>query len=209
MVNTVNTTKKKKKMGIMGGTFDPIHYGHLVTAEVARVRFRLDEVIFIPAGLPPHKQKLHVTEPRHRYNMTMMATGTNPYFTVSGMELDRIGPSYTYDTVNSLQNAAAAKGEELEIFFITGADAILEIMEWHRIHELAQKCIFIAATRPGYVLEDLKINSSLQQKIYFLEVPALAISSTDIRRRIHEGEPIKYLVPEEVENYIYKYRLYC
>jgi len=202
-------TNIKKKIGIMGGTFDPIHYGHLVTAEVARVRFHLDEVIFIPAGLPPHKQLARVTEPRHRYNMTMMATGTNPYFTVSDMELERVGPSYTYDTVTSLQNEAAAKGEEAEIFFITGADAILEIMEWHKIHDLAEKCTFIAATRPGYVLEDLQLNPSLQHKIYFLEVPALAISSTDIRRRIHEGEPIKYLVPEEVENYIYKYRLYC
>ena len=198
----------QRRMGIMGGTFDPIHYGHLVTAEVARARFHLDEVVFVPAGLPPHKQSNDITMAWHRYHLTLLATGTNPYFTVSDLELRRKGPSYTFDTICDFREQGLEKGEKREIFFITGADAILEIMTWHRVTELLEQCSFIAATRPGYQLDRLSLSPTMAKNIHFMEVPALAISSTDIRRRLATGEPIKYLLPEEVENYIYKYRLY-
>ena len=198
----------QRRIGIMGGTFDPIHYGHLVTAEVARARFHLDEVIFVPAGSPPHKQNNDITMAWHRYHLTLLATGTNPYFTVSDLELRRQGPSYTIDTIGDVREQGLAKGEDREIFFITGADAILEIMTWHRVADLLAQCSFIAATRPGYQLDHLALSPVMAKSIHFMEVPALAISSTDIRRRLASGEPIKYLLPEEVENYIYKYRLY-
>lgn len=200
-----NKAKLPRRVGIMGGTFDPIHYGHLVTAEIARSKFALDMVVFVPSGHPPHKQSL----PGHaeqRLMMTLLATVTNPYFHISRIELDRLGPSYTYDTLHEFHEIY---GENCKFFFITGADAVLEMFTWRNAERLVQMCTFIAATRPGYRLTDVRqLPDEFIRKIELMQVPALSISSTDIRRRISEEKPIKYLLPESVETYIYKQGLY-
>lgn len=197
--------RQKQRIGIMGGTFDPIHFGHLVTAEAARHRFGLDRVIFVPSGHPPHKQNRPVTPGSERLMMTLLATVANEHFVVSPWEVDRPQMSYTYDT---MQEFHREYGETAELFFITGADAVLEIMQWRKIDELTDFCSFIAATRPGYRLDGAALSPKLAEKVAFMEVPALAISSSDIRRRVRQGEPIKYLLPETVEMYIYKHGLY-
>lgn len=204
--------KAIKRLGIMGGTFNPIHYGHLVTAEESYYEFSLDIVIFMPSGHPPHKKDGEIAQAEDRYLMTVIATASNPHFFVSRLEIERPGPSYAIDTLRELHQIY---GEDIEYFFITGADAILEILTWKDSEKIYEMCSFIAATRPGYSLEKFKElsltspgkNSKLP-KVHFLEVPALAISSTDIRRRVKEGGPIRYLVPDEVANYIYKNGLY-
>ena len=196
---------QKKRIGIMGGTFDPIHYGHLVTAEAAQHRFALDQVIFVPSGRPPHKLTHRLTPAAERLLMTLLATVPNQNFVVSDWEEKREQISYTYDTVLAFHQQF---GDEAELFFITGADAVLEIMQWRRIDELTDFCSFIAATRPGYHLDNFQASPKLTAKLFFMEVPALAISSSDIRRRVAHGEPIKYLLPETVEMYIYKHGLY-
>lgn len=195
----------------MGGTFDPVHYGHLVAGEAARKEFNLDKVVYVPSGRPPHKQEKNITESHHRYLMTVLATTTNRYFDVSRMEIDREGHSYAVDTVAQFNEKYKGRAE---LYFITGGDAILEILTWKRVEDLLRQCTFIAATRPGFNLEGLqdklsqKLPQQLCQKIIPFQVPALAISSTDIRTRIRKGDPIKYLLPENVENYIYKHRIY-
>lgn len=199
-----------QRIGLMGGTFDPIHYGHLVTAEAARCEFSLDKVIFIPSGHPPHKKDYQVTAAEHRYRMTVLATASNPFFEVSRIEIERAGMSYTIDTVTEFRQLL---GPEPELYFITGADAILEILHWKDVDELLKKCRFIAATRPGFPLEkleDLKPQLPLESwdRIHIIEVPALAISSTDIRRRVRARKTIKYLLPEAVEEYIRQEGLY-
>lgn len=198
---------KPLRLGIMGGTFDPIHYGHLVTAEAARNKFQLDKVVFVPSGRPPHKREQNITSPEHRLLMTVLATITNQYFEVSRMEFERQGYSYAIDTVREFHSQY---GQDAEIFFITGVDAILEILSWKNVDELIAECGFIAATRPGYEEKDLMkiLPNKITSRIVTISVPALAISSTDIRRRIREDEPIKYLVPEQVEDYIYKHKIY-
>lgn len=195
----------KRRIGIMGGTFDPIHYGHLVTAEAARHLFGLEQVIFVPSGRPPHKQESRVTPADERLQMTLLATVNNDNFIVSDREVRSERMSYTYDTMRSFHQEL---GDEAELFFITGADAVLEIMQWRKIEEVADFCCFIAATRPGYRLESFHLSPKLAENIQFMEVPALAISSSDIRRRVAAGEPIKYLLPEPVEKYIAKHGLY-
>jgi len=194
----------------MGGTFDPIHFGHLVTAEASRAAFGLEDVVFIPSGNPPHKQERSVTPAEHRYLMTVLATSTNPYFRVSRTEIDRIGPSYTVETIEELRRAV---GPETLIYFITGADAVMELMTWNRPQDILAQCELIAATRPGYPPADFqRLRQAIPQvsaaRVHTIEVPALAISSSDIRRRVAFGEPIKYLVPETVEQYILKSGLY-
>ena len=194
----------------MGGTFDPIHFGHLVTAEASRAAFALEDVVFIPSGNPPHKQERSVTPAEHRYLMTVLATSTNPFFRVSRTEIDRVGPSYTVDTIEELRRAV---GPETLIYFITGADAVMELMTWNRPQDILAQCELIAATRPGYPPADFqRLRQAIPQvsaaRVHTIEVPALAISSSDIRRRVAFGEPIKYLVPETVEQYILKSGLY-
>ncbi len=194
----------------MGGTFDPIHYGHLVTAEAVRSEFQLEKVFFVPSGYPPHKNPELVTDIQHRYLMTFLSTNNNIYFETSPIEMNRPGKSYAYDTVKAFRS----QFPEHELFFITGADAIKEILTWHRVEELLDLCCFVAATRPGYNLDDLKkkelkvLPPAYLERIITIEVPAMAISSTDIKRRVREGKSIKYLLPEAVENYIYKNGLY-
>ncbi len=205
-VNNMRTSR----IAVMGGTFDPIHYGHLVAAEAVRFEYNFDKVIFIPAGKPAHKQKKQITNAEHRYNMTVLATVTNPYFEVSRIELDRVGITYTIDTIKALKKMLDVK---TEIYFITGADAILDILTWYNVEELLDLCDFIAATRPGFNKKDLEqklieIKSKYDKDIFMIEIPSLAISSTDIRDRMANGKPIKYLLPETVENYIHQSGLY-
>jgi len=194
------------RIGIMGGTFDPIHYGHLVTAEEALVQFNLDKVVFMPTGTPVRKTHREVTPAEHRYLMTVIATASNPDFEVSRMEVDRPGPTYTVDTMLALR---ADFGPETDLFFITGADAVWEILTWKDSEVLADVCSFIAATRPGYDLSRFSRDDADRMHVEFMEVPALAISSTDIRRRVAERRPIRYLLPEAVAAYIRKNRLYA
>lgn len=200
-----------RRIGIMGGTFNPIHYGHLVTAETARVQFNMDQVLFIPSGNPPHKKDQTIVETERRYMMTVLAVMSNPDFYASRIEIDREGYSYSIDTIHELQQIY---GPETEICFITGADAFYSMNTWHRAEELMESCHFIAATRPGFDKEDLlrSLTDSMKNnpnlRISFLDVPALSISSSDIRQRIENGLSIRYLLPESVEAYIHKYHLY-
>ena len=195
---------KMKRIGIMGGTFDPIHFGHLVCAEAARHRFDLEKVYFVPAYIQPLKQGRKITPAEDRLMMTIMATVDNPGFTVSDLEIQRGGLSYTIDTVRAFKEEL---GADVEVYFITGADAIMQLPKWMKIEELAQECHFIGATRPGYKIEG-ELPEYLQGRVNFMEVPALAISSTDIRNRVENDAPIRYLLPETVEMYIHKKGLY-
>lgn len=200
----------KLKIGLMGGTFDPIHYGHLVAAEEARINFNLSKVIFIPAGNPPHKKDYKVTDSEHRYIMTALAVNSNPYFEVSRVEVDREGYTYTVDTLKWFREKY---DNSVELFFISGADAILDILTWRKVEEVLKYCTFIAATRPGYTSEQLErkvkeVKNLYGKEIFILEVTGMAISSTDIRKKVKNGQSIKYLVPEAVEYYIIKNNLY-
>jgi len=202
--------EKISRIGVMGGTFNPIHYGHLVTAEEALSQFKLDKVMFMPAGVPPHKSDREILLPEERYLLTVIATASNPDFVVSRLEIERKGPSYTIDTLAQLQQIF---GPDTTVFFITGADAVWEILTWKNAEELVELTEFIAATRPGYSLEKFKKLHVLPEgegrepgrpRVSIMEIPALAISSTDIRRRVREDQPIRYLVPEGVASYIKK-----
>ncbi|CAN5429251.1 nicotinate-nucleotide adenylyltransferase [soil metagenome] len=192
-----------RRLGIMGGTFDPIHLGHLVTADQARVDVGLDEVVFLPAGAPWQKGTAEVTPPEHRYLMTVLATAAHPYFSVNRMEIDRDGPTYTIETLRSLRTAL----EDTELFFITGADAILNILTWKDAEEALAMATFVAATRPGYDLAALE-EHGLTGRVTLLDVPALAISSSDVRARFRAGRPVRYLIPREVEEFARKHGLY-
>jgi nicotinate-nucleotide adenylyltransferase len=195
------------RLGVMGGTFDPIHYGHLVTAEEALVQFGLDSVLFVPTGRPWMKEHEVVSPPEDRYLMTVIATASNPLFRVSRMEVDRDGPTYTVDTLRGLKELY---GEQTDLFFITGADAIVEILQWKDPQELFDLATFIAATRPGYdVMAAIREHAPVSRSdITVMSIPALAISSTDIRARTAAGRPIRYLVPEGVKSYVEKAGLY-
>jgi nicotinate-nucleotide adenylyltransferase len=199
----------RRALGLMGGTFDPIHYGHLVAAEAVRDRLGLSQVVFIPAGSPPHKLGRPVTDGRHRLLMTVLATVPNPYFDVSRIEVDRPGPSYTADTVAQFRRDL---GDDAELYFITGLDAVREILSWHDHRRFLSACRVVAVTRPGYAEADLAdLRTGLAaggHAVDVLEVPALAISSSDIRSRVERGMSIRYLVPESVEHYILKSGLY-
>ena len=190
----------------MGGTFDPIHYGHLVTAEGAFWRFDLDEVVFVPTGEPWMKESREVTPAEDRYLMTVIATASNPHFSVSRLEIDRAGPTYTRDTLEAIRRE---EDEGTALFFITGADAILEIFRWKDPEEALELAHFIAATRPGYDIAPFEAAApTAHPRVTVMEVPALAISSTGIRERVKEGRPIRYLVPDGVVTYIDKAGLY-
>lgn len=197
------------KVGILGGTFDPIHFGHLATAESVREIFALDEVLFIPSARPPHKVERHVTPDVHRLMMTYLATRSNEKFTVSPMEFLREGLSYTLDTMNALTEKFGAAAE---LFFIIGADSMADLSKWYRARELVSKVHFIATKRPGVEVDFPALEEFFGEErmahIHKVETPGLEISSTDIRERVRAGRSIKYLVPEVVEEYIAKERLY-
>ena len=201
----------KKSIGIIGGSFNPIHIGHLVVAEEARVRFSLERVIFVPVGVPGYKKPTQLIDPERRFAMTLLATASNPHFFVSRIEVDHFKKSYTYDTIKEFRKIYPE--EKYNVYFITGADSVLSILSWKKPKELLSMCRFIAATRPGYNLKRLKdelkkICINCDERVIVMRIPALSISSTEIRKRIKEGLPIKYLVPEEVEEYIKKHNLY-
>jgi nicotinate-nucleotide adenylyltransferase len=196
------------RLGIMGGTFDPIHFGHLVTAEEALVQFNLDRVLFMPTGHPALKSKERVTPAEDRYLMTVVATAANPDFDVSRMEVDRPGLTFTIDTLLTLRDEY---GPSTELFFITGADAVWEIVGWKDAEKIAGLATFIAATRPGYDLQAARSAHEAQAtgfRIEYISVPALAISSTDLRERVSQRRATRYLTPESVAAYIEKRGLY-
>ena len=194
-----------RRLGVMGGTFDPIHYGHLVTAEEALAQFGLDGVVFVPTGRPWMKEGRSVSAAEDRYLMTVIATASNPRFSVSRIEIDREGPTYTVETLRAL----AADHPDAELYFITGADAMLEIFDWKEPDGALELAHFIAATRPGYDLTRFEARTPTRHpNVSVMNIPALAISSTDVRSRVSEGRPIRYLVPEGVKTYIDKAALY-
>jgi nicotinate-nucleotide adenylyltransferase len=185
----------------MGGTFDPVHHGHLVAASEVQSRFGLDEVVFVPTGRPWQKADEQVSPAEHRYLMTVIATASNPRFTVSRVDVDRPGPTYTIDTLRDL----TAQRPGCELFFITGADALSQILGWKDVEEMWRLAHFIGVTRPGHDLSDTGLP---RERVSLLEVPAMAISSTDCRDRVVAGEPVWYLVPDGVVQYIGKHGLY-
>ena len=184
----------------MGGTFDPIHHGHLVAASEVAARLDLDEVVFVPTGQPWQKAGTKVSPAEHRYLMTVVATASNPRFTVSRVDIDRPGPTYTVDTLRDIRAARP----DSELFFITGADALSHILTWKDVEQVWDMAHFVGVTRPGHSLSDL----GLGDEISLMEIPAMAISSTDCRRRVSEAQPVWYLVPDGVVQYINKHGLY-
>ncbi|MFD6568244.1 nicotinate-nucleotide adenylyltransferase [Micromonospora profundi] len=191
-----------RRVGIMGGTFDPIHHGHLVAASEVADRFGLDEVVFVPTGQPWQKADEMVSPAEDRYLMTVIATASNPRFQVSRVDIDRNGPTYTVDTLRDLQ---AECGPKVQLFFITGADALQRILSWKDLDEIFELAHFVGVTRPGFPLTDKHLPADT---VSLIQVPAMSISSTDCRARVARGEPVWYLVPDGVVQYIAKRRLY-
>jgi nicotinate-nucleotide adenylyltransferase len=189
------------RVGIMGGTFDPIHHGHLVAASEVESLFGLDEVIFVPTGEPWQKSERQVSQAEHRYLMTVIATASNPRFWVSRVDIDRPGPTYTIDTIRDI----AEQRPGAELFFITGADALAQILSWKDAAEALRLARFIGVTRPEYELSDEHLPTD---SVTLLDVPAMAISSSGCRERVAAGRPVWYLVPDGVVQYITKHRLY-
>ncbi|MCL5074170.1 MAG: nicotinate-nucleotide adenylyltransferase [Chloroflexi bacterium] len=200
---------KGLRIGVLGGTFDPIHYGHLVAAEEARHGLSLKEVLFVPAAQPPHKQRLVLSPPADRLAMVSLAIASNPHFQLSYVDWERPGPHYSVDTVRLLQEEL---GTETEICFLVGLDSLVELPTWHEPQRLIEMCRVVVLTRPGYETFDV---ASLEpwlpgasRRIQILAIPGMSISSSDLRQRVATGRPIKYQVPPEVEEYIYAHNLY-
>jgi nicotinate-nucleotide adenylyltransferase len=191
-----------RRIGVMGGTFDPVHHGHLVAgSEVAHI-FALDELIFVPTGQPYQKDDRKVSPAEDRYLMTVIATASNPRFSVSRVDIDRPGPTYTIDTLRDLHEA---NGPDADLYFITGADALENILTWHDVDTLFSLAHFVGCTRPGHRLTGAGLPDG---KVSLVEIPALAISSSECRARVAAGEPVWYLVPDGVVQYIAKRHLY-
>jgi nicotinate-nucleotide adenylyltransferase len=197
----VGACTQPKRIGVMGGTFDPIHHGHLVAASEVSDRFRLDQVLFVPTGEPWQKGGREVSSAEDRYLMTVVATASNPRFSVDRVDIERLGATYTVDTLRDLR----ARWPLAELFFITGADALNQILSWHRVAELFELAHFVGVTRPGYELGDEHLPRG---SVTLVEVPALAISSTECRDRVRDGRSVWYLVPDGVVQYISKRCLY-
>ncbi len=202
--------KKIKKLGISGGTFDPIHYGHLIIAEEIREKLGLDRVLFIPSGNPPHKENANVTNAVFRFEMVKHAVSSNPFFYASHIETDRKGHTYTIDTLKRLKEIY---GDDTEFYFITGADVVRELTTWKDYEKVFKLCNFVAVLRPGYPASDflkdvVLLKFEFGANIHEVEAPLIGISSTIIRDRVTRGVSIRYLVPGTVENYIYKKGLY-
>ncbi|SDT47819.1 nicotinate-nucleotide adenylyltransferase [Jiangella sp. DSM 45060] len=198
----MSSVSNPKRLGVMGGTFDPIHHGHLVAASEVQHWFHLDEVVFVPTGQPWQKTGRDVTPAEDRYLMTVIATASNPVFSVSRVDINRAGPTYTVDTLRDLR---AQYGDDTELFFITGADALGQILSWRDHDELFDLAHFVGCTRPGH---DLSAVGLPEGKVTLVEVPALAISSSECRQRVAGDEPIWYLVPDGIVQYINKRGLY-
>ena len=199
-----DATPARRRVGVMGGTFDPIHHGHLVAASEVQAWFDLDEVVFAPTGRPWQKSGRDVSPAEHRYLMTVIATAANPRFTVSRVDIDREGPTYTVDTLRDLSAAMP----DADLYFITGADALTDIFGWHDADGLFELAQFVGCTRPGYDMDPDTIAALPSARVTIVEIPALAISSTDCRERQRRGQPVWYLVPDGVVQYIPKHRVY-
>lgn len=197
-------TGRRARIGVMGGTFDPIHHGHLVAASEVQSWFDLDQVVFVPTGQPWQKSDRQVSPAEHRYLMTVIATAANPRFQVSRVDIDRAGPTYTIDTLTDLQKQLP----DADLYFITGADAMAQILTWRDHDGLFDLAHFVGVTRPGHELDAAAIESFPHDRVTLVEVPALAISSTDCRQRAERGQPVWYLVPDGVVQYIQKHQLY-
>lgn len=198
-------TSRRYRLGVMGGTFDPIHHGHLVAASEVAAKFELDEVVFVPTGMPWQKSHRDVSLAEDRYLMTVIATASNPRFSVSRVDIDRPGNTYTVDTLKDLR---AERGDNTDLFFITGADAVRQILTWYGADELFDLAHFVGVTRPGVPMTPDDLAHLPENAVTLLEVPALAISSTNCRERVHAHEPIWYLVPDGIVQYIAKRGLY-
>lgn len=200
-------TSRSERVGIMGGSFNPIHIGHLVAAQEVLTDLGLSRIIFVPANRNPFKDGTEYAENFHRYMMCVMATSPNPEFEVNPVEIDRPAPSYTIETIKYFKEEL---GHETEFFFITGADVVREMKDWKRIKEFPPLCKVVAVSRPNvhHFDEEIAFFERIGLSVSFLKIPALAISGQDIRRRIFESRSIKYLVPESVELYIRKTGLY-
>ena len=194
----------RRRIGVMGGTFDPIHHGHLVAASEVQAWFDLDEVVFVPTGQPWQKSSRQVSAPEDRYLMTVIATASNPRFSVSRVDVDRDGPTYTIDTLRDLHK----ERPDTDLFFITGADALAQILTWHDVEAIFELAHFVGCTRPGTTIDEATLDGLPQHKVTTIEVPALAISSTECRARAQKSEPVWYLVPDGVVQYIAKRGLY-
>ena len=196
---------RRLRLGVMGGTFDPIHHGHLVAASAVQARFALDEVVFVPTGEPWQKADRQVSMAEDRYLMTTIATASNPRFSVSRVDIERPGLTYTVDTLRDIRKL---RGEDMDLFFITGADALSQILTWKGVAEMFELAHFVGVSRPGVALGESDIAHLPEHKVTLLEVPALTISSTACRERVAEGLPIWYLVPDGIVQYIAKRGLY-
>lgn len=191
----------RRRVGVMGGTFDPVHHGHLSAANEVAARLRLDEVVFVPTGQPWQKADRAVSAAEDRYLMTVVATASNPRFSTSRVDVDRPGPTYTRDTLADLRTAYA----DADLFFITGADALAQILEWRDVEQVLALAHLVGVTRPGWAVDTAGLPEGA---VTVLEVPALAISSSDCRTRVASGLPVDYLVPDGVVQYIAKRGLY-
>ena len=217
-----------QKLGVLGGTFNPIHFGHLAAAELVRDRLKLDRVLFIPSYLPPHKQEMEIPSATHRQEMVKLAIAGNPHFALSDIEVKREGRSYSIDTMEELERLYPGT----EFYFITGIDSFSEIQTWKEWERLLSRCRFVVLSRPGYAFSDLtsisfmkpveqelraldrgELSSAMVKteafSVFLEQIPLFDISSTDIRRRVRERVSIKYLLPEIVETYILNHTLYA
>lgn len=197
-----------QRIGVIGGTFDPIHYGHLAAAEEARVRMNLERVLFVVAGVPPHKLDEEVTPVEHRLAIVSLAIASNPHFEISRVDVDRPGPSYTVDTISILRKQW---GQETEVYFIMGLDSLVELPTWHHPQRLIQLCRLLAVKRPGFETDMAELEASvpgISSRVEIIDMPEMDISSSDLQQRVRDGLPIKYQVPGEVERYIMEHGLY-
>jgi nicotinate-nucleotide adenylyltransferase len=192
-----------RRIGVLGGTFDPVHHGHLVAASEVAYRLGLDEVLLVPAGLQWQKTRPDISPAEDRYAMTVIATESDPRLSASRVDLDRDGPTYTVDTLADLR---AALGDDVELFFITGADALAGIATWHQAEQIPSLAHLVGVTRPGHELDDPE--GLAEGSVTYVEIPELEISSSDIRARVADGAPIRYLVPDGVERYVAEHGLY-
>jgi len=207
-----NVSANTRRIGVLGGTFDPVHYGHLVIAEEVYATLQLTEIVFVPTGQPPHKTNIEITSAAHRLEMLELAIASNPHFTISRVDLDRPGPSYTVDTLQLLRKQW---GKNTAIYFIIGGDSLEDLLSWHDPSGILEQLTYLVAVRrPGYNESEASYDwletrlSGIKQRLLVVDAPQFDISATDLRQRVSEGRPIKYQTPESVESYIVQYGLY-